>query len=346
MAKYLSVEDAEKEKKKQAQKIDATNSNKTGTATGTEVGKLTQNSAMRDAVLSSAQASAKTGLSASKAASITPATTNPYEIPQYSDAYRQGLDVSYYDDANNQYIEQAEQERADQLQKAAQNQQAALKNAYIQKVQNQQRLNQNMTNAGIRGGATETANLRLANTYGQARAAANTDYANSVDSINKSIDQNIKDFTFDTNSQREQYLQNQANAMWQADRENAVNQINWKREDDMNAYQKEQDRLNREQQEREFAYQQELDKINREREDKANAEAKKQEQINYQTDRWSNYYANMFSAWSKKSINNNMATWKKNWSDAVAKGDTYAAIRWQQCISQANARLGVLANKK
>lgn len=150
-----------------------------------------------------------------------------YTAPQYDEKkYRQGIDTSFYTNAVNQYAAQANKERQTQLGEAQKNQQSALKQAYITRLQNQQRLNNNLAQAGIRGGMTETANLNLANQYGQARAAANSDYTNSVNQINQSTDRNIFDYRMDMDSRAEEYRQNQANARWQADREDSLNQYN------------------------------------------------------------------------------------------------------------------------
>lgn len=150
-----------------------------------------------------------------------------YTAPQYDEKkYRQGIDTSFYTNAVNTYTAQANKERQTQLGEAQKNQQSALKQAYITRLQNQQKLNNNLAQAGIRGGMTETANLNLANQYGQARAAANSDYANSVNQINQSTDRNIFDYRMDMDSRAEEYRQNQANARWQADREDSLNQYN------------------------------------------------------------------------------------------------------------------------
>lgn len=150
-----------------------------------------------------------------------------YVAPEYDEKkYRQGIDTSFYNNAIDNYKAQAEKQRATEIGEAQKNQQSALKQAYIQRVQNQQKLNQNLAQAGIRGGMTETANLNLANQYGQARQAANADYANSVNQINQNIDRNIFDYQSDMESRAEEYRQNQANARWQAAREDALNQWN------------------------------------------------------------------------------------------------------------------------
>lgn len=150
-----------------------------------------------------------------------------YVAPQYDEKkYRQGIDTSFYNNAINNYKAQAEQQRATQLGEAQKTQQSALKQAYINRLQNQQKLNQNLAQAGIRGGTTETANLNLMNQYGQARASANTDYSNSVNQINQNIDRNIFDYQSDMESRAEEYRQNLAQARWQAEREDSLNAWN------------------------------------------------------------------------------------------------------------------------
>ena len=201
--------------------------------------------------------------------------------------YRQNLDTSYYTNAIDTYTADQNLNRANQIAEAQKTQQGNLKNAYITRLQNEQKLNRNLAQAGIRGGMTETANLNLANQYGQARAAANTDYANNVNQINQAIDQNIRDYRSDMESRAEEYRQNMAQARWQA-----------------------------------------------EREDNANETAR-------QTEYWSNFYNNYYSGYSKKDAKKAVKTLQ-----AQLKGKTgYDAIRLQQAIAAAKARLGVIANK-
>ena len=140
--------------------------------------------------------------------------------------YRKNIDTSFYNNAINTYKQQQETNRQQQISDAGQTRDAALRQAYINKMQSQQNLNKTLATQGIRGGATETSNLRLATAYGNQRAAANADYANSVTSINRGIDQNIADYTSDMNSRAEEYRQNLAQARWQAEREDATNEQN------------------------------------------------------------------------------------------------------------------------
>lgn len=152
-----------------------------------------------------------------------------YVAPNYDELYKKyygNTDTSFYKNAVDQYREQQEKNRTMQIGEAQKTQQSALKQAYITRLQNEQRLNQNLATQGIRGGMTETSNLRLANQYGADRSNANTNYANSVNSINQNIDQNIRDYQSDMESRAEEYRQNQANAMVQARREDSLNEFN------------------------------------------------------------------------------------------------------------------------
>ena len=150
-----------------------------------------------------------------------------YKSPDYDDKkYRSGVNTDYYTNAVDAYRKQQEQNRATQLAAAQKAQQSALKQAYITRLQNQQKLQQGLATSGIRGGATETANIRLANQYGLDRNNANTNYTNSVNDINRSIDQNIADYQSDMESRAEEYRQNMAQAKWQADREDSLNEFN------------------------------------------------------------------------------------------------------------------------
>ena len=150
-----------------------------------------------------------------------------YTAPQYDEKkYRAGTNTDYYTQAVDAYRKQQEQNRATQLAAAQKTQQSALKQAYITRLQNQQKLQQSLATSGIRGGATETANIRLANQYGLDRNNANTNYTNSVNDINRSIDQNIADYQSDMESRAEEYRQNMAQAKWQADREDSLNEYN------------------------------------------------------------------------------------------------------------------------
>lgn len=150
-------------------------------------------------------------------------TIQDYAAPQWSNDYLKNIDTSYYTNAVDRYKNYAEQNRANQLGEAEKAQKNALTQAYVTKLQNERKMADNLARAGIRGGATETSMLNLANQYGTARNAANTDYSNSVNTINQAIDSNIFDYQSDMDARAEEYRQNMGQAQWQADRENYGN---------------------------------------------------------------------------------------------------------------------------
>lgn len=232
--------------------------------------------------------------------------------PAYDDKkYSKGINTTYYKNAINDYSTQAEKQRATQLGEAKKTQDTALKQAYITRVQNQNKLNDNLAMAGIRGGATETSNLRLQNAYGAAVGAANTDYNNSVNSINQAIDQNIADYTADMKSRAEEYRQNMAQARWQAARENALNKYQAQREDYWN-------------------------KTNAAREEKWN-------KYNANMERWNQYYLDKYSGYSKDALKKA----EKKINKKLKKAKTAAEkIRWQQALRGIGNRRGVIANSK
>lgn len=231
-----------------------------------------------------------------------------YKAPAYNEKkYRKGLDTSFYTKSANQFAARAEQNRASQIGDAQRQQQSALRAAYVQRAQNQRTLNQNLATAGIRGGATETSNLRLASQYGNAVAAANSDYANSVNTINQNIDQSIFDYRQDMAARAEEYRQNQANARWQAAREDYANKFNAKREDAANKYER------------------------------------KAAETQRQTEYWSNYYINKYSGLKKKQLKKE----EKSIRAKLKKAKTpYQKIRYQQALAGIGARRGVIATSK
>lgn len=253
-----------------------------------------------------------------------------YKPPEYDEKkYSKGVDTSFYNNAIKDYTAQANKERNLQLGQAQQTQQANLRSAYVNRLQNEQQLNNNLAAAGIRGGATETSNLRLANQYGQARAAANTDYTNSVNSINQAFDKNISDYTSDMRSRAQEYRQNTAMANWQAARENYANAWQAKREDADKKYERAWAK-NQRKYERAVAKDQRI-------------YDRKQAETQRQTEYWSNYYINKYSGYSKKDLKKA----EKDIKAKLKKAKTPAEkIRWQQALAGIGGRRGVIATSK
>lgn len=256
-------------------------------------------------------------------------TTPKYNDPKWDESkYRKGISTKYYTNAIKDYTGAANLERSNQISDAQSTRNANLRQAYVSRLQNEQAMNRNLATAGIRGGATETANLRMMGQYGQARNAANTDYASAVTSINRATDQNIRDYTSDMNSRAEEYRQNMAQQRWQADRDayrarwearnqNAVNRYNAAKEKEAREWQAK-------------------------REDKVNKQNQKTQEKADLTQYWSNFYVNYYSGYKKKDVKKAIKRIEKNLNKAKTWKEK---IRWQQAMSGAKARLGVINNK-
>ena len=70
-----------------------------------------------------------------------------YQAPGYDEKkYRAGINTDFYKNAINQYTTDANAERARQIGEAQKTQQANLKNAYLNRLQNEQKMNQKFMN--------------------------------------------------------------------------------------------------------------------------------------------------------------------------------------------------------
>ena len=117
-------------------------------------------------------------------------------------------DTSAYDRMIDEYNRSVDQNTAGQIQKAQENANNQLKQAYIQRVQNQRNLENRLATSGIRGGATETSNLKLANQYGTSVGQINSGLASSINDINTTANQNKLAYAQEMNTKRQQYIEN------------------------------------------------------------------------------------------------------------------------------------------
>lgn len=256
-----------------------------------------------------------------------------YTAPTYNEAaYRKGIDTSYYTKAINDYTAQANKDRNAQIGEAKKQQDSSLKQAYITKIQNQKSLNENMAAAGIRGGATETSNIKLGNQYAQDRSAANATYQNAVNTINQSVDRNIANYRSDMESRAEEYRQNLAQAKWQAAREDASNKWNAAREDAVTRWQAARDdATNQWQAARE-------DVVNQWQAAREDAQTERNANIEY----WNNYYLDYYSGAKKDTLDKALKNAQANLKKAKTASER---LRIQMQIRGIQNRRGVLANK-
>ena len=145
-------------------------------------------------------------------------------------------DTSYYDKAKEDYKKQAEDAAAKRKTDTESDYTARLKAAYIARQQNQQKLSENLALAGIRGGATETSNLKLANNYSATVNSLNGEKATALNNIDTETQQNILANDQSVNTAQQQYIQNREAEDRSNAREDALRTEQQNREDWNNYY--------------------------------------------------------------------------------------------------------------
>ena len=144
-----------------------------------------------------------------------------------ADAYN----TERYDDLIKRYNKQVDADTAQQIRTARSDADSKLRQAYVQNVQNQRALNHNLAQRGIRGGATQSAQLNLMNQYGANRNAINSDLSNTINAANQNAQSNKNAYALETESARSQYLENREAEDRANAREDA--QINYDRQTQM-----------------------------------------------------------------------------------------------------------------
>ena len=114
----------------------------------------------------------------------------------------------FYQTAIDEYNKKAKSDLAQQTAQANANTQGQLQQAYIQRMQNQQQLNKNLAQQGIRGGVSETANLNLMNTYNANRNAINSDASNQITQLQTNANDNMFNYAQQMKTAQAEYRQN------------------------------------------------------------------------------------------------------------------------------------------
>lgn len=118
------------------------------------------------------------------------------------------FDANYYQNAIDDYNKKVASDLAQQTQQAEATRQSNLQQSYIQRMQNQNALNNNLAQQGIRGGMSETANLNLMNTYNANRNTINSDYATQVTNLQTNANDNKFNYEQQMKTAQAEYLQN------------------------------------------------------------------------------------------------------------------------------------------
>lgn len=114
----------------------------------------------------------------------------------------------FYQNAIDEYNKKARTDLAQQTAQANANTQGQLQQAYIQRMQNQQQLKNNLQSQGIRGGMSETANLNLMNTYNANRNAIQSDGSNQITQLTTNANDNMFNYAQQMNTAQAEYRQN------------------------------------------------------------------------------------------------------------------------------------------
>ena len=144
----------------------------------------------------------------------------------YDDYYKKYVsdvddNLAAYEALKANYNASVDQDKNQQIIDATKSAQSQLRQAYVNRMQDQRTLANNLAMAGIRGGATETANMRLANQYANTRSGINNQLATSVNDINRTANQNKLAYQQDIDTKRQQYIENRQSEARQAAREDS-----------------------------------------------------------------------------------------------------------------------------
>lgn len=143
-------------------------------------------------------------------------------------------DTSFY---TNQYDEYAKRQDETAKKKAEQSDKAydaKMREAYISRMQNQKNLNENLSRAGIRGGASETANLNLATNYQNTRNSLNSEKAQASADIYSEAEANKFAYKQTTDAAAQSYVEQRAAEDRQIAQTKADNEEAQAREDEIN----------------------------------------------------------------------------------------------------------------
>lgn len=136
------------------------------------------------------------------------ATTQPISSTQPGSSSTPSYDTSAYDNAIAAYEQKMKADAESAKQAKAAEYDAQAKAAYISRLQNQRTLNDNLLAAGIRGGATETANAKMLANYENNRNQIAQSKASALTSIDKDANDKMFDYRQAQEAAKLQYIQN------------------------------------------------------------------------------------------------------------------------------------------
>lgn len=112
-----------------------------------------------------------------------------------------------YDDMYNEYAAKAATDNERAKKKKAEDYNEKLKQLYISRMQDQKSLNENLNKAGIRGGANETSNLKLATNYQTNKQNLNKEKEEALDDIDTQTNDNLFNYKQTTDANKLSYIE-------------------------------------------------------------------------------------------------------------------------------------------
>lgn len=143
-------------------------------------------------------------------------------------------DTSFYTNQYNEYAAEQDKTAKKRVEESDAAYNNKLKEAYVTRMQNQKNLNQNLAQAGIRGGASETANLNLATNYERTRNSLNTEKAQASADILSEAESNKFAMKQTTDAAAQSYVEQRQAEDRQIAQNKAETEAAQKREDNIN----------------------------------------------------------------------------------------------------------------
>lgn len=112
-----------------------------------------------------------------------------------------------YDDLYNEYAAKVAADKEKSKKRAEEDYNEKLKQLYISKMQDQKSLNENLTKAGIKGGATETSNLKLIANYQNNRNDTEKQKSRALEDIETQANDNLFNYKQTTDASKLSYIE-------------------------------------------------------------------------------------------------------------------------------------------
>ena len=112
-----------------------------------------------------------------------------------------------YDDLYNEYAAKVNADKEKAKKRTEEDYNEKLKQLYITRMQDQKALNENLTRSGIRGGATETSNLKLATTYQNNRNNMQKEKSRALEDVETQANDNLFNYKQTTDASKLSYIE-------------------------------------------------------------------------------------------------------------------------------------------